>query len=221
MMWTQRIQHLKDNHKFNPSKILDIGACIGHFHDLAKSVWPESDIVMVEANKDCEQKLAEKKSKYYIKALSNKPRQKRAFYRNLQNKINSGESFYREKTAYYSDSSVLVEEVETYTLDELFIDDVFELIKLDTQGSEIDILKGGSKLISRSSYILIEASITNYNIGAPVLKDVLVELSEMNFDMVDIWNCAYANRVEGKHYDDLCQIDVLFQRRIDPIQRQV
>lgn len=212
MMWIERIKHLKKNHNFNPSKILDIGACVGHFHDIAKTVWPESEIVMIEANKNCEEKLAEKNSRYYIKALSNSCGT-RKFYRNNQ-QISSGESFYCENTEFYSKNVVVAEEIETTTLDQLFPDEKFELIKMDTQGSELDILFGGEILRSKASYILIETSITPYNIGAPLIKDVINELDKMSFSMVDIWNCAYANRVKGKHYDDLCQVDILFQSNL-------
>jgi FkbM family methyltransferase len=208
-MWTQRMAHLRDKHFFNPSRILDIGACIGHFHDLARDIWPNSEIVMIEANSNCESELIKRKSKYHIKALSNEYG-KRTFYKNNQS-ISSGESFYRENTDFFSGSLVKEEEVQTYTLDQLFKDDVFDLIKMDTQGSEIDILNGGPKLRSKAYYILIEASVTSYNIGAPMLKDVLNDLDSMGFSMVDIWNCAYANRVKGKHFDDLCQVDVLFE----------
>lgn len=211
-MWIQRIQHLRDNHNFNPLKILDIGACIGDFHNVAKNIWPKSEIVMIEANKNCEEKLSKLGSRYYITALSNNSGN-RKFYKNNQ-EISSGESFYCENTEFYSNNKVKIEEIKTITLDELFPNEKFELIKIDTQGSEVDILNGGKALRSKASYILLEVSITPYNIGAPLIKDVLFELDKMGFSTVDIWNCAYANRVKGNHYDDLCQVDVLFKNKM-------
>jgi hypothetical protein len=124
-----------------------------------------------------------------------------------------GESFYRENTNYYSDSFINPYYINTETLDNLFPNESFDFIKIDTQGSEIDILVGGKLLVQSTEYILLEVSITNYNIGAPLIKDVLNYMDSIGFIMVDIWNCGYANRVPGKHYDDLCQIDVLFTRK--------
>lgn len=213
MMWTQRLHHWKTNHNLYPRTILDIGACVGDFHDLAKSVWSNADIVMIEANKNCEDKLKTKNAKYYITALSNKTEQ-RLFYANNE-LISSGESFYKENTCYYNDNVLNSYYINTTTLDTLFPNELFNLIKIDTQGSEIDILRGGKILVQKAHHILLEVSITAYNIGAPLIQDVLNYMDSIGFVMVDIWNCGYANRVPGKHYDDLCQIDVLFTRKND------
>ena len=39
----------------------------------------------------------------------------------------------------------------------------FDLIKLDTQGSEIDILNGGSHMIKNTTAIIVEVSHVEYN----------------------------------------------------------
>ena len=36
--------------EFNPKTILDIGAHTGQFYKLAKNIWPETFIWMIEAN---------------------------------------------------------------------------------------------------------------------------------------------------------------------------
>lgn len=210
MFWIERLNHWKANHNLYPKKILDVGACIGHFYDIAKSIWPESEIVMIEANSNCESAIKNKNSRYYITALSDKIGQ-RCFYKNNE-AISSGESFYKENTIHYNDEVLDPLTVNTNTLDSLLKDEIFDFIKIDTQGSEIDILKGGSFLVKKADYILLEVSITEYNIGAPLIKDVLNYMDSINFTMVDIWNCAYANREKGKHFDDLCQVDILFKR---------
>lgn len=211
MFWIERLNHWKKNHNFHPKKILDVGACIGHFYDIAKSIWPESEIVMIEANPNCENEIKNKNSRYYITALSDKIGQ-RCFYQNNKT-ISSGESFYKENTIYYNDELLQVHTVNTDTLDSLFKDEIFDFIKIDTQGSEIDILKGGQFLVEKANHILLEVSVTEYNIGAPLIKDVLDYMHSIDFIMVDIWNCAYANRGKGQHFDDLCQLDILFEKK--------
>ena len=52
---------------------------------------------------------------------------------------------------------------------------------MDTQGSELDILKGGLKTINKAKYIIIETSIKEYNIGAPLEKEIIDFMSENNF----------------------------------------
>ena len=63
---------------------------------------------------------------------------------------------------------------------DLFDDDtVFDMIKIDTQGSEIDILKGGTELIKRTQVIMLEVDIGHikYNLGAPGKAEVMKFLS--------------------------------------------
>lgn len=210
MLWIQRIQHLKNNHKFYPDKILDVGACVGHFFDLAKKIWPNSDITMVEANPLLESELKKKSNKYHICVLSNKIEEK-IFFTNKLEKVPSGASLYVENSKYYNNDNVIENKIYTTTLNDLFPSESFDLIKLDTQGSELDIIDGGKEIVRKAKYVLIETSVVQYNINAPLIKDVINYLDLMGFSVVDIWNCAYANIVPGHHYDDLCQIDLLFK----------
>ena len=41
--------------------------------------------------------------------------------------------------------------------------DIQDLVKLDTQGSEIDIMNGGSRMINNTSVVIIEVSHVEYN----------------------------------------------------------
>ena len=45
---------LKHELGFVPRTILDIGAQIGDFYGECKQTWPDSQIMMVEATKECE-----------------------------------------------------------------------------------------------------------------------------------------------------------------------
>ena len=58
-------------------------------------------------------------------------------------------------------------------LDRLFPDDVFDFIKIDVQGSELDILKGGKNLVSRARALLLEVATSDYNPGAPRKEEVV------------------------------------------------
>ena len=79
------------------------------------------------------------------------------------------------------------------------------MIKLDTQGSEIDILKGGKNLVNRSSVIILEVSFIEYNEGAPLAEEVLSFMNEIGFD-------KYI--VVGEHYidDKVVQKDLCFYK---------
>ena len=54
-----------------------------------------------------------------------------------------------------------------------FVTHLPDFIKIDTQGSELDILKGGEKTISNCSLIYLECPIIEYNLGSPNLNDYI------------------------------------------------
>ena len=87
------------------------------------------------------------------------------------------------------------------TLDSL--QQTFDLIKIDVQGAELDILKGGVKTIVDCDFILVELSINKYNDGAPSADEVIVFLSNLGFQINDIFSHFYFNNT-------LTQIDILF-----------
>ena len=81
-----------------------------------------------------------------------------------------------------------------------------DFLKLDTQGSELDILKGCEDGLSKIKVILVEMPITSLNIGAPTLSDVVVFLESHDFVPV------YLSEIH-KLIGILAQIDIAFLRR--------
>ena len=94
------------------------------------------------------------------------------------------------------------------TLDGIFSEDSsFDLIKMDTQGSELDIIKGGLGICKKSSYIILEVATTEYNIGAPMESKVINFMGSIGFEnMITI----------GEHIDNnniTIQKDIVFKNK--------
>ena len=81
-----------------------------------------------------------------------------------------------------------------------------DFIKIDTQGSEIDILKGGKKVVENCNIILLECPIIQYNLGSPNLSEYIDYLNLINFIPYDICETHNIDKV-------LIQIDILFVRK--------
>jgi len=80
------------------------------------------------------------------------------------------------------------------------------LLKIDTQGSELDILTGSTKLIGKTELIVCEMPIIEYNRGSPVISDYLKFFSQNDYIPIEL--------VEVHHAENtLLQIDVLFMLR--------
>ena len=191
----------------NPSSILDIGAHSGQFYSWAKAVWSTSSIFMIEANPLHENALINitnnNRDEYLIAALGDEEREV-TFYTRSDKPHTEGNSYYKEKN--YWDIPQLVQEniVRLQRLDDLFeAETTFQLIKIDTQGSELDILRGGENLVSKASAITLEVAYTEYNVGAPTSYEVVDYMDSIGFE---------EKMSIGEHYDgdEVVQKDLLF-----------
>lgn len=74
---------------------------------------------------------------------------------NWYNNNSTGDSIYKENTSFYDNSNVIIK--KTNTLDHFFKDKniSFDFIKIDVQGSEIPILKGGFKYYKKYKFYYV------------------------------------------------------------------
>lgn len=193
-----------------PKKALDIGAHTGNFTKQLYYKNPECKIVMVEANRNCEPSLRLLGKPYDIVALSNK----QGFANLYVEKINptaTGASLYKENTEWYAEGKYETITVPTDTLDNrnYFDGEPIDLIKIDVQGAELDILKGGEKTMQNTSYTLLELSLLEYNQGAPLIGEVVDKMIEYGFCVVDILEYhSFPQLYSGAVF----QIDALFKK---------
>lgn len=181
------------------SVVYDIGACVGNWSTHYKSILPDSRFVLFEANPFYCQFLQNTGFEFYQTALSNPGRGNVEFF----NGNNTGDSYYKETTGWYDHQSSIT--LETKTLDQIV--DHYKLpipnfIKIDTQGSELDILSGAS-FLDRVNLIYTECPIICYNKGAPNINDYLDFFKQRNFIPIDIFEIHRAE-------DTLLQIDIMF-----------
>lgn len=190
--------------QINPKRILDIGANIGQFNMLCKSVFPNSYIFSIEGSHECENYLKNITKNYLITLLSDEVKNVK-FYKNKNNPICTGHSIYRELTHHYNDDNVVIENRKTNTLDNIFPEsEMFDLIKIDTQGSEIDIINGGLNICKKSKYILMEVSLQEYNQNTLLYDDTIIFMDKIGFKKIDELEDHY-------HNGNLVQKDILFK----------
>ena len=189
---------------FYPDRILDIGANVGQFHLIARQSFPSSFIFSIEASKDCEDSLKTITDNYYIGMLA-KDNSEYEFYKRKGDPTCTGNSFYKELTQFYSDDQLDIVHEKGIMLDDLFEESSeFDLIKIDTQGSELDIITGGMNLCKKAKGILLEVSLTQYNEGAPLYKEVIDFMKEIGFTPAEILD---ESRNHGAHQQDILFIN--------------
>ena len=123
------------------------------------------------------------------------------FYKRKGDPTSTGNSFYKELTQFYSDDQLDIINENGIMLDDLFEkESEFDLIKIDTQGSELDIITGGINLCKKAKGILLEVSLTQYNEGAPLYGDVVEFMKTIQFTPVEILD---ESRNHGSHQQDI------------------
>ncbi len=162
---------------------------------------------MVEANPLHEETLRNitqfTNDNYLISALGDEEREV-TFYTRKDKPWTEGNSYYKELN--YWDIPQLVQEntIKLQKLDNIFTGDtIFELIKIDTQGSELDILKGGKNLCKKASVIILEVSYIEYNEKSPSAGEVIKFMKDFGFE---------EKMSIGEHYDGdkIVQKDIVF-----------
>jgi FkbM family methyltransferase len=183
--------------------VLDIGAHEGNWSRLFQHYFPDANILMIEANKDKEEKLKEL-GNYKIALLGHTDGKEVDYYKSID-QYTTGNTIYKENNIT---STFVPEKTKTITLPTLLGSNKgYDLIKMDVQGSELDIIKGAIPIIEDTKFLILELSILQYNQGAPLIAKVIEELNKLNFVMMDILDFNHSNDTY------LIQIDALFANK--------
>jgi|TARA_B110000259_G_scaffold179367_1_gene218822 FkbM family methyltransferase len=176
LMFLERNIHQKRISKFLQNRsiktIIDVGAHKGEFAQNALQIESVNKIIAFEPQKKIFSLLKEKFSdndKVVLNnfALSEKV-EKRIMKINkmtatstLNHEINNDSLYFKFKSflLYQKNSIIDEEEIDTTTFDAFFNGEIFDentLLKIDTEGYEIHVLKGSEQKIREMKYILIE-----------------------------------------------------------------
>jgi FkbM family methyltransferase len=198
----------KINDLFYPHRVLDIGANVGQFRSEFSKVFPYSYIFSIEASSECEPFLKELTDNYYIGLLA-KDNSEYSYYSRKDYPTGTGNSIYKELTEFYSEDKLEIIKKIGIKLDDLFEENSeFDLIKIDTQGSELDIIEGGKDICKKAKAILLEVSLTQYNENAPLFNDVVDYMNNFGFYQKYILD---ESRNHGSHQQDILFVNKNFK----------
>jgi FkbM family methyltransferase len=207
------LNHLKKL-GYNPAAIIDVGAYEGEWTYYTSLVFNNATFLMVEPQENKESILkavaAKNKQVMYAKALVGKANNaEQVFY-----EMETGSSIYAEQTNVQR----VEKKYKMQTLDELVAQydvDGEIFLKLDVQGAELDVLTGAEKILERTSFVLLESSLLNYNANAPLFAEIIAYMDKRDFVLFDICD---QRRMAG---NTLFQVDLIFTRSNSAIRNSV
>lgn len=189
---------------FIPSFVIDGGAYEGYWTKDFSEVFPDAQVLMLEAQAGKEKYLKaicdeNKRFHYHIGLLSDEDGKELAF---MENETASHVIADRDGTG--------IRLIRSESLDAIIERRQFpypDFIKLDLQGFELEVLKGSEKCIANTEFCLLEVSLLDLG-GTPLMLEVMNYMHEKGFQAYDI--CQFMRRP----YDQaLYQIDLLFIKK--------
>ena len=177
--------------------VLDIGAHSGRWTQwISKAVGKGAKYHLIEPQTKFADKLT-KMGDYYPHLLSNEPKEV-DFY----SIGGTGDSYLREISSHYQDLEPT--RVHATPLREVpGIPRLIDLVKIDTQGSELDILSGFGEILNTVKLVILEVPIFSYNSGAPSFSEYLDFMEANRFFP---WRILHEHQVNQR----LLQVDVGF-----------
>lgn len=180
------LKRLRDEYHFQPKIIYDIGACVLHWTKEAKSIWPQAQFYAIDGFVEAEPLWQEAGVEYYGGVLSNEEKVVK-FYTNPF--MPGGNSYYKEiggskSSLYFPPESARF--MKASTLDRIRQEKGWpypDLVKMDVQGAELDIYKGGKKTIKHCKYMILELQHKLYNEGAPLAHEVIRYLEDDGWEL--------------------------------------
>jgi FkbM family methyltransferase len=192
---------------FRPGFAIDVGAYHGEWTRAFARVFKGTPVLMIEAQTEKRGRLegAARRIGSHVTVemalLSNEADREVPFF-----VMETGSSIYSENTSAPRRQVML----RTETLDAVRQRHIGlqtpYLVKLDVQGAELDVLRGGTATLRDTEVVMLEVSILEYNDGAPNFREVTSFLTAAGFVLYDIANLIRLPT------DDLCQLDAIFLR---------
>ncbi|MBX7185544.1 MAG: FkbM family methyltransferase [Vicinamibacteria bacterium] len=207
-----QLTHLRDN-GFAPATIVDIGAYVGDWSRIAAGVFPKSAFVLIDANP-----LTRTKLEFAARELGHGSRFEIALLGAAAgtadfHQADTGASVLKELTTFPA--------APTVRLAVRRLDDVLGrppegplLLKLDVQGYELEVLRGGPESLAAAEVVIMETSLLPYNEGAPLFGQVVAFMTAGGFAVYDFFGGS------RRHSDQaLFQTDVVFVRNASALRR--
>ena len=195
--------------------IIDGGANIGQFARAALETFPEATIISFEPVPDVFDVLSSNLNnedsvvlrKYALGSSNGSIK----FFRNDYHQASSALELLPEATRTHEMISMNHSEieVEVTTLDSIDSKADFEepiLIKLDLQGYELQALKGATRLLERTTFVLVEMALNKSYVGEAGAEDIGRYLNENGFAQI-----ATLNQLTDADHN-VTQVDALFKK---------
>ena len=196
---------------FRPGGLVDIGAFRGDWTRMTRSIFGQPPALMIEAQAalvpGLEVYAAKQPGLACVHALLGRETGREVLFQEM----GTGSSMFAEA----SNAPRTATTMKTRTLDEVAGDalaDATDLfLKIDVQGAELEVLRGGRATLNRAALVQLEVAMLPYNAGAPLLPEVVGWMAEHGRLPIEVSGFS-------RPREHLVQIDLLFAPEDSPLR---
>ncbi len=196
--------------------VLDIGANVGRWTRQFLELYPRAHVVMIEAQPErmtTLQRLADQHpSVTAVNAVLAEAEGTQDFYVCHGDPQGSGSSLRPELTGAPLERRTVTTTTIDAVVESLSLPSTIDIMKLDAQGSELDILRGATRTLPAVRCMQLEIALIHFNEDGPLLDAVIAFMSEHGLFARDIFDLKYAVGTDHQTH-----VDCLFSRNIRTI----
>lgn len=193
---------------YHPRVVYDIGAYEGYWTKDFLNIFPGAEVYMFEG---------QTKKEAYLKNITASNSNIHYAIALLGAQDGTEVRFEEEETGSHivqNDAEASKWNRKTSALDALSENNKWPLpdfLKLDVQGFELEVLKGGARTLQAAEFCLLEVTLLDLGGGVPLFVDVVNYMEQQQFQAYDI------SQFIRRPYDKaLWQIDMLFVKKNSP-----
>jgi FkbM family methyltransferase len=190
--WMARVHLLPADVDLRSALVVDVGANEGAFSGGVLAVAPQARIVAAEPGPAPRERMRARLGdlpNVEIHDVAVAATSGTATFHLTAHDHNSSLQAPREASQTTVDAGwKVVEELEvrTVTLDELVGDRTADVLKIDVQGSELDVLRGGDRTLAQARAILLEMNFFSQYEGDATFNTLHAEMDRRGFELVNV-----------------------------------
>jgi FkbM family methyltransferase len=190
--WLARVHLLPADLDLRSATVVDLGANEGAFSAGVLAVAPRAHVIAVEPGPAPLERLRARLAHYpnvEIHAVAAaRESGSAAFHLTAHDHGSSLLAPLSESRDVLGDGAIVLDTVEvpTLSLDDLAGDGPVDVLKIDVQGAELDVLRGGTRTLARTRAVLLEMNFFSQYEGDATFDTLHAEMTGLGFELVNV-----------------------------------